>query len=364
MQHTPSPTKAAAHSSASRDDAAVLAKKGYRLKKTLGEGSYGKVKSAYSERLKRDVAVKIIDKKKLTQDNLERFLPREVEALKCLHHPSIIEVFDIFETSGGKVYIVMELGEKGDLLDYIQTTGAMEEDTACSKFQQLASAIKYCHDLDLAHRDLKCENILLDAGFNIKLSDFGYSKFLSRDANRRIILSKTFCGSSAYAAPEVLEGIPYDPRISDMWSLGVILYSMLFALMPFDDSNIKEMVRAQKRHKIHFSKSKHLTKESKNLIYRLLHPSVSHRLGIDEVLEHPWLQAPKSTIPSPLPEAEEGECSQSLAKRKPEHKQQAKPHSAEEGECSQSLGKRRPEHKQQAKPHSAEEEGQKELGPS
>ncbi|XP_035746358.1 testis-specific serine/threonine-protein kinase 2 [Egretta garzetta] len=315
------------------DDAVVLGKKGYSLNNTLGQGSYGKVKSAYCDRLKRNVAVKIIDKRKTPRDFLERFLPREIEALRRLHHPSIIKAYEIFETSAGKVYIVMELGEKGDLLDYIKITGAMKEDIARIKFQQLASAIKHCHDSDFAHRDLKCENILLDEDLNIKLSDFGFSKSLSRDENGRTVLSKTFCGSAAYAAPEVLQGIPCDPRISDIWSLGVILYTMVYALMPFDDSNIRKMIGIQKQHRIPFPNSKHLTVECKDLIHHLLQPNISQRLCIDEVLKHSWLQTPKSMIPSPLPAAEEGECSQKLRGGKPEHKQQDKSHSAEgEGE--------------------------------
>uniref|UniRef100_A0A8C3J1W4 non-specific serine/threonine protein kinase n=2 Tax=Scolopacidae TaxID=8917 RepID=A0A8C3J1W4_9CHAR len=277
------------------DDAVVLGKKGYSLSKTLGEGSYGKVKSAYCDRLKRNVAIKIIDKRKTPQDFLERFLPREIEALKRLQHPSIIKTYEIFETSAGKVYIVMELGEKGDLLDYIKITGAMKEDIARIKFQQLASAIKHCHDSDFAHRDLKCENILLDVDLNIKLSDFGFSKSLSRDENGKTILSKTFCGSAAYAAPEVLQGIPCDPRASDIWSLGVILYTMVYALMPFDDSNVRNMISIQKQHRIPFPSSKNLTVECKDLIYRLLQPNVSQRMCIDEVLKHSWLHINAST---------------------------------------------------------------------
>ncbi|NWH61715.1 TSSK1 kinase, partial [Geococcyx californianus] len=222
-----------------------LGKKGYYLKNTLGKGSYGKVKSAYCDRLKCHVAIKIIDKNKAPQDFVKRFLSRELQALTSLHHPSIIKTYEIFETASGKVYIVMELGRKGDLLDYIKNTGAMKEDIARIKFQQLASAIKHCHDLDFAHRDLKCENIILDENLNMKLSDFGFSKYLSRDENGRIILSNTFCGSAAYAAPEVLQGMPYDPKISDIWSLGVILYIMVFASMPFDDSNVEKMIHIQ-----------------------------------------------------------------------------------------------------------------------
>ncbi|NXG36842.1 TSSK1 kinase, partial [Dromaius novaehollandiae] len=223
-----------------------LEKRGYNMGITLGEGTYGKVKAAYSNKLKRNVAIKIIDKRKTPQDFLEKFLPREIAVLKRMSHPSVVRTHEIFETFVGKVYIVMELGEKGDLLDYLKGTGAMKEDVAQKKFQQLASAIKYCHDMDLAHRDLKCENILLDKDLNIKLSDFGFSRPLNRDENGKITLSKTFCGSAAYAAPEVLQGIPCNPKICDIWSLGVILYVMVCALMPFDDSNIKKMISIQK----------------------------------------------------------------------------------------------------------------------
>ncbi|XP_010005700.1 PREDICTED: testis-specific serine/threonine-protein kinase 2-like [Chaetura pelagica] len=315
------------------DEAVVLGKKGYSLSNTLGEGTYSKVKSAYSDRLKCNVAIKVINKSKTSQKFRERFLPREVEALRCLHHPSIIKTYEIFETSSAKVYIVMELAEKGDLLHYLKLMGAMKEDMACTRFQQLASAIEHCHNSDFAHRDLKCENILLDADLNVKLSDFGFSKSLSWDKNGTLILSETFCGTAAYAAPEVLQCIPYDPRISDIWSLGVILYIMLHAAMPFNHPNVKKLVRIQKRHKVPFPDSKHLTGECKDLICRLLQPNASQRLRIDEVLKHSWLQTPKATVPSLLPAAEEGECSQNLCEGKLEHNQQGKSYSVErEGE--------------------------------
>lgn len=256
----------------------------------LGEGSYAKVKSAYSERLKFNVAVKIIDRKKAPTDFLEKFLPREIEILIMLNHRSIVKTYEIFETSEGKVYIVMELGAQGDLLEFIKTRGALHEDDARKKFYQLSSAIKYCHDLDIVHRDLKCENLLLDKDFNIKLSDFGFSKRCLRDDSGRLTLSKTFCGSAAYAAPEVLQGIPYQPKVYDIWSLGVVLYIMVCGSMPYDDSNIKKMLRIQKEHRVNFPRSKHLTNECKDLIYRMLQPDVKRRLQIDEVLDHGWVQ--------------------------------------------------------------------------
>ncbi|XP_070281026.1 testis-specific serine/threonine-protein kinase 1-like [Myotis yumanensis] len=272
------------------DDAAVLKRRGYILGINLGEGSYAKVKSAYSERLKFNVAVKIIDRKRAPTDFLEKFLPREIEILIMLNHRSIVKTYEIFETSEGKVYIIMELGVQGDLLDFIKSRGALREDDARKKFHQLSLAIKYCHDLDIVHRDLKCENLLLDKDFNIKLSDFGFSKRCQRDESGLLVLSKTFCGSAAYAAPEVLQGIPYHPKVYDIWSLGVILYIMVCGSMPYDDSNIKKMLRIQKEHRINFPRSKHLTNECKDLIYRMLQPDVNRRLHIDEILSHAWVQ--------------------------------------------------------------------------
>uniref|UniRef100_A0A6I8MXT2 non-specific serine/threonine protein kinase n=1 Tax=Ornithorhynchus anatinus TaxID=9258 RepID=A0A6I8MXT2_ORNAN len=285
------------------DDAAVLKRRGYIMGINLGEGSYAKVKSAYSERLKFNVAVKIIDRRKAPTDFLEKFLPREIEILAMLNHRSIIKTYEIFETSDGKVYIVMELGVQGDLLEFIKGRGALHEDDARKKFQQLSSAIKYCHDLDVVHRDLKCENLLLDKDFNVKLSDFGFSKRCHRDDSGKLLLSKTFCGSAAYAAPEVLQGIPYQPKVYDIWSLGVILYIMVCGSMPYDDSNIKRMLRVQKEHRVHFPRSKHLTSECKDLIYRMLQPDV-HRpcgwRGSSGSVNHSYFCSPfLASLPSP-----------------------------------------------------------------
>ncbi|XP_053225028.1 testis-specific serine/threonine-protein kinase 2-like [Podarcis raffonei] len=302
------------------DDAAILKKRGYIMGGNLGEGSYAKVKSAFSERLKFDVAVKIIDRKKAPLDFLERFLPREIDILAKVNHRSIIKTYEIFETSDGKVYIVMELGVQGDLLEFIKSKGAMPEDIARKMFRQLCAAIKYCHDSDIVHRDLKCENLLLDKDYHIKLSDFGFSKRLTRDEDGKIIHSKTFCGSAAYAAPEVLQGIPYEPKIYDMWSLGVILYIMVCGSMPYDDSNIRKMLRLQKEHRVHFPKSKNLTMECKDLIYRMLQPDVARRLHIDDVLSHVWMQPPKPKCVSTTSVMKNGESSRTECDHKPNHK--------------------------------------------
>ncbi|XP_069601512.1 testis-specific serine/threonine-protein kinase 1-like [Ranitomeya imitator] len=270
------------------DDSAVLKRKGYTVGIILGQGSYAKVRAAFSEHLKCCVAVKVIDRNKAPPDFLQKFLPREMEIVTVMNHHSIVKTYEIFETSAGKVYIVMELGAQGDLLEFIKNRGPMPEDVARKLFHQLASAVKYCHDLDIVHRDLKCENILLDKEFNIKLSDFGFARRI--DDNHKPVLSKTFCGSAAYAAPEVLQGIPYEPKVYDIWSLGVILFIMVAGSMPYDDSNIKKMLRVQKEQHINFPSSKHFSSECKDIIYRMLQPNVRQRITVDEILNHKWLQ--------------------------------------------------------------------------
>ncbi|KAM4049586.1 testis-specific serine/threonine-protein kinase 2 [Anomaloglossus baeobatrachus] len=270
------------------DDFEVLKRRGYKIGISLGQGSYAKVKAAFSIELNNTVAVKIIDRKKAPPDFLQKFLPREMEILPIMNHHCIVKTYEIFETSMGKVYIVMELGAQGDLLEFIKKRGPMPEDVARKLFHQLATAIKYCHDLNIVHRDLKCENILLDTQFNIKLSDFGFARQLE-DYNKSV-LSKTFCGSAAYAAPEVLQGIPYEPKVYDIWSLGVILFIMVSGSMPYDDSNIKKMLRVQKKQQIDFPRSRYFSSECKDIIYRMLEPDVKQRHTIDEILNHKWLK--------------------------------------------------------------------------
>uniref|UniRef100_A0A803TN59 non-specific serine/threonine protein kinase n=1 Tax=Anolis carolinensis TaxID=28377 RepID=A0A803TN59_ANOCA len=269
------------------DDAAVLKKKGYILGGSLGESSFAKVKSAYSERLKSQVAVKITDRRNVPTEFLEKFLPRELEILSTVDHCSIVKIYEIFETSG-KVYIVMELCVQGDLLEFIKSNRGLPEEVARRMFRQLCCAVKYCHDLDVVHRDLKCDNVLLDKDMNVKLSDFGFSKRCYRDGDGHIVPSQTFCGSAAYAAPEVILGIPYHPKVYDMWSLGVVLYVMVSGYMPYDDSNVKRMLRLQQEHRVIFPET--LSIECKDLIFRMLQPDVAHRLQIEEVLNHPWVQ--------------------------------------------------------------------------
>ncbi|KPP72609.1 hypothetical protein Z043_108382 [Scleropages formosus] len=278
-------------------DASVLKRRGYTLGSSLGEGSYAKVKSAFSERLQTQVAIKIIDKKNAPPDILEKFLPRELEILATLNHCNIVKMLEIFEISNRKVYMVMELGAQGDLLDLIKLRGALSQDLSRKLFGQLSMAVKFIHDLDIVHRDLKCENLLLDDDFNLKVSDFGFSRRVDYDDGGKMILSKTFCGSAAYAAPEVLQGIPYNPKLHDVWSMGVVLFIMVCGSMPYDDSNIKQMIKVQWEQRLEFPTSTAVPQECKDLIYGMLQPDVARRIQIGNIVQHSWLQGRKTQDP-------------------------------------------------------------------
>lgn len=179
-----------------------LRQNGYELldDPPLGEGSYAKVRRAYSRKLKLHVAVKIVDRKKAPEDFLKRFLPRELSIIQRLEHPHIIRVYEVFDI-GDKVFVVMDIASGGDLLSYIKSRGFVKENLAKKIFLQLLEAVKHCHGHGVLHRDLKCENILLDEGNNVKITDFGFAKHYDKSA-----LCKTFCGSAAYAAYEILKG--------------------------------------------------------------------------------------------------------------------------------------------------------------
>uniref|UniRef100_A0A8C4V9W4 non-specific serine/threonine protein kinase n=1 Tax=Falco tinnunculus TaxID=100819 RepID=A0A8C4V9W4_FALTI len=260
---------------------------GYQLGRTLGEGTYSKVKEAFSQKHQKKVAIKIIDKKEVPEDFIHKFLPRELQIVKCLNHRNIIRVHEMLKSAKGKICLVMELAEDGDIFDYVLREGPLPEPRARALFRQLVEAVWYCHDSGVVHRDLKCENALLQ-GNTLKLTDFDFAKQLPRDRQE---LSWTFCGSTAYAAPEVLQGIPHDSCKGDIWSMGIILYILLCARMPFDDTNIPQMLHQQQKG---VSVPGHLgiSKECQNLLRMLLEPDATLRPSIEVVSRHPWLTNP------------------------------------------------------------------------
>lgn len=183
----------------------ILGQYGYEVGKVIGQGSYAVVRKAHSKKRSKDVAIKIITKKKAPEDFLSKFLPREIRVLKKIRHANVISLIEVIETNT-RIYIITNIAENGDLLEHIRTKGPLPEPQVKRMFRQLIEGIKYCHSFDIVHRDLKCENVLLDANYSIIISDFGFARDGMTTVTGKKKLSHTFCGSYAYAPPEILKG--------------------------------------------------------------------------------------------------------------------------------------------------------------
>ncbi|KYN19481.1 PREDICTED: testis-specific serine/threonine-protein kinase 3-like [Trachymyrmex cornetzi] len=265
----------------------VLESHGYTLGKTIGAGSYATVKIAKSDRYDYQVAVKIVSKFQAPGEYLTKFLPREIEVVKGLKHPNLIHFLQAIETTH-RVYIIMEYAQNGSLLDVIRRDTYIDELRSRRWFRQLLEAIDYCHEHGIVHRDVKCENLLMDYRFNIKLSDFGFARGQMKLKNGEWPLSTTYCGSYAYASPEILRGIPYQPQLSDIWSMGVVLYAMVHGRLPFDDTNYAQLLK-QVQNRVVFPKRPKVSQSCRSLITRILVPQFA-RLRINSIKIDAWLE--------------------------------------------------------------------------
>lgn len=272
----------------------TLVTRGYSILKKLNEGSYAKVYLADYKNPKKPekvirLACKVIDTKIAPKDFVKKFLPREIEMLIKLNHPHLVHTHSIFQRRF-KYFIFMRYMEHGDLLDFILSQGAVQEDQARVWTRQIASAVKYMHELEIAHRDIKCENVLLTANQNAKLSDFGFARFCI-DNRLKKIHSETFCGSLCYTAPEILQGEPYYPKPTDIWSLGVVLYVMLNKSMPFQEKQIKELYQSQmnRNWKFRSKYDSNLSENCKNLVTQMLEPIHDYRLKIEQIILSDWI---------------------------------------------------------------------------
>uniref|UniRef100_A0A8C7N3W9 non-specific serine/threonine protein kinase n=1 Tax=Oncorhynchus kisutch TaxID=8019 RepID=A0A8C7N3W9_ONCKI len=207
----------------------------YRLLKTIGKGNFAKVKLARHVLTGKEVRTNHEIKTSPSTGFTDCDLFREVRIMKLLNHPNIVKLFEVIETEK-TLYLIMEYASGGEVFDYLVAHGRMKEKEARAKFRQIVSAVQYCHQKCIVHRDLKAENLLLDADMNIKIADFGFSNEFTM-GNKL----DTFCGSPPYAAPELFQGKKYDGPEVDVWSLGVILYTLVSGSLPFDGQNLKEL---------------------------------------------------------------------------------------------------------------------------
>jgi len=254
----------------------------YKLLRPLEQGKFGVVFLGKHLLTGEKVAIKVIDKLQHKQRTLDE-IKREAEIIKRLDHPNIIKVNQIIDTE--KVfYIIMEYASNGDLFHRLDL-GRMDENEAREKFSQILLAVRYCHDVqNVIHRDLKPDNVLFDSQCNIKIADFGLSEEFTPGE-----LLNTFCGTPEYMAPEVFKGQKFDGPKVDVWSLGIMLYEMLTATIPFPGSDWPQIIERVLRGK--YYEPEYLSEKCKDLIRKMLVLDPSKRATLNEVLEHDWVKS-------------------------------------------------------------------------
>uniref|UniRef100_A0A8D0AI77 BR serine/threonine kinase 2 n=1 Tax=Sander lucioperca TaxID=283035 RepID=A0A8D0AI77_SANLU len=251
----------------------------YRLEKTLGKGQTGLVKLGIHCVTCQKVAIKIVNREKLSESVLMK-VEREIAILKLIEHPHVLKLHDVYENKK-YLYLVLEHVSGGELFDYLVKKGRLTPKEARKFFRQIMSALDFCHSHSICHRDLKPENLLLDEKNNIRIADFGMASLQVGDS-----LLETSCGSPHYACPEVIRGEKYDGRKADVWSCGVILFALLVGALPFDDDNLRNLLEKVKLgvfHMPHF-----IPPDCQNLLRGMIEVDATKRLTLEQIQKHIW----------------------------------------------------------------------------
>ncbi|XP_049925285.1 serine/threonine-protein kinase BRSK2-like isoform X4 [Epinephelus moara] len=262
----------------------------YRLEKTLGKGQTGLVKLGVHCITGQKVAIKIVNREKLSESVLMK-VEREIAILKLIEHPHVLKLHDVYENNK-YLYLVLEHVSGGELFDYLVKKGRLTPKEARKFFRQIISALDFCHSHSICHRDLKPENLLLDEKNNIRIADFGMASLQVGDS-----LLETSCGSPHYACPEVIRGEKYDGRRADVWSCGVILFALLVGALPFDHDNLRQLLEKVKSgvfHMPHF-----IPPDCQALLKGMIEVNSDKRLTLEAIQKHPWYQGGRN---EPCPE--------------------------------------------------------------
>ena len=259
----------------------------YILFDQIGMGTFSKVTRAVHILTEQVVAVKILEKEKIEDDiDVERII-REIEILKNINHPNIAQMYETYSTVHN-IYLMMEYVEGGDLFDYINIKSYLSEQKACYFFRQLIGVIEYLNTMGISHRDIKPENILLDKNKkNIKVIDFGLSNYCP---GKNLLHSS--CGSPCYASPEMLSGKPYQGITTDIWSSGIVLYSMLVGSLPFDEQELQKLYEQIKIGKFYLPST--LSLEAIDFMKKILVVDPKKRMGLKEIKNHVWFKMEKN----------------------------------------------------------------------
>ena len=275
----------------------------WKLGRTLGRGSTGRVRLARNSETAQLAAVKILPKsnfKKVDARNKANMGPeykhklaygieREIIIMKLVSHPNIMGLYDVWENKND-LYLVLEYIEGGELFDYLIKRGQLPEAEAVGYFKQIIGGVSYLHQFNICHRDLKPENLLLDHNNNIKIADFGMAALEVQNK-----LLETSCGSPHYASPEIVSGKNYHGAPSDIWSCGIILFALLTGHLPFDDENIRKLLLKVQHGK--FIMPKFLSPEAKDLISKILRVNPKERISMAEIARHPLFRKYPNQMP-------------------------------------------------------------------
>ena len=267
----------------------------YQLKGTIGSGAFGIVKLAYRADAKKYFACKVITKKRIEVMIDKTRFEQEIRIQQQMRNENIVQLIDLYQDSLN-YYIVMEFCPNGELFGQIVAKKRLKEDEARVFIKQILSGLSYIHAMNVAHRDLKPENILIDENGNAKISDFGLSKNVDKNG-----MVSTSCGSPGYVSPEVISGKPYDPKKSDMWSAGVILYAMVTGQLPWTKRNKIQLYEQIK--KAQFPIPKELSEDCVDLIKSLMNLDINNRLTAKQALQHKFMtKKAVSALPKLVPE--------------------------------------------------------------
>lgn len=237
------------------------------------------------------VAVKILNKSQLREQHKKILLLREISTLRLLGDcKNITELYDVID-SGDRIWVIMEYASGGELFDFVKAKAPLSNSTARDVFRPLVKVVAYMHSLNLVHRDLKLENVLLDHKGHLKLADFGFSRYYDPKDG----LVESVCGTPQYSPPEIIKAIPHNPIYADSWSLGVILYVELCGEFPFKGLSIPELLQNIVKAELRIPPIP--SELATDLLKRLLNPDPNERLSAAEIMKHPWIN--KNKVPRP-----------------------------------------------------------------
>ena len=259
----------------------LLSKITFKVGKKLGEGMFSTVKLGTHSLTNEQVAIKILEKTKITKIEDKERINKEIEVLKKVNHYNIIKLYAVIETKL-TIYLIQEYVQGKEFLEYLNKKGKLKESDACKFFHQIISGLDYLHQCGVAHRDFKPENIILTNNNQIlKIIDFGLSNTYKKGQ-----LLKTPCGSPCYVPPEMIKEEDYDGSLADIWSAGVILYLMLCGKLPFyDDDN---QILYDKILEGKYETPDHLSKDVLDLLSKILEIDPKKRINFEGIKSHPW----------------------------------------------------------------------------